>query len=260
MRRVTEPLTRLFLWLTEEERDGKGNAASDKRAGWATLWVGLAVSGFLFWKNQSPMPFEEYYVLNIALLLSAPFLTILMFLRRDARDFGFTTGNLRGGVRFALVSWAVFLPILLVFAPQDSYQRYYLGVLLGNSRAVTGLWPTPTGYAGGILNWDRLLFHETVLCFYMIAWEWFFRGFLLFGLKKAFPTWFAVLVQAALFMLLHWNKPWAEIASSFAGGILLGMVALRCRSFLPCFLLHFMVSSSFDLSVLYFHFRGTGLK
>ena len=42
--------------------------------------------------------------------------------------------------------------------------------------------------------------------FYMFCWEFFFRGFLLFGLQKSrLGAWGAVIVQALLFALLHWS-------------------------------------------------------
>ena len=227
----------------------------DIASGRATLLVGSLIACFLFWQNQQPMAFEEYYLLNTALLLGAPMVLILLFLRRDVREWGFQTGNGVAGVRFAVGCWILFLPILFVVAPQRDFQQYYLQTLLGGSRTVTNLWPTPTGLMGGIIHWDRLLFHETVLCFYMLTWEWFFRGFLLYGIRKAFPVGFALFIQAFFFMLLHWNKPIIEVASSFVGGFFLGFIALRCRSFLPCFILHWLISSSFDVAVLYFHFR-----
>jgi len=87
----------------------------------------------------------------------------------------------------------------------------------------------------------------------MFAWEWYFRGFLLYGLKRVMPTVAAVLIQAAAFALLHYNKPPIEVVSSFFGAILLAGVALRYRSFLPCFFLHWAISAAFDGAVLY-HF------
>lgn len=228
----------------------------EQTAGWATLLVGLAISGFLFWKNKQPMGFEEYYIVNIALLLWAPLVLILLFLRREAADFALTPGDVRGGVRLALLLFALFVPVLLFFAPQPPFQNYYLRALLSESRAITGLrWTAQGALTGGTLDYGRLLFHETVLGFYMFAWEWYFRGFLLFGLKRIMPVVWAALLQATLFAILHIGKPYIEVASSFAGGLLLAGVALRFRSFLPCFLIHFLISMSFDFAVLYFHFN-----
>jgi membrane protease YdiL (CAAX protease family) len=215
------------------------------------------ISGFLYWKNHfTRMGFEEYYFVNNALLLWVPLCFILICLRREVSEFGLTTGDLKKGGLLALTGFLLFLPVLLIIAPTSDAQNYYIGNSLAQSGAVYGVRLAPGGgYAGGTIDWGRLVFHETVFGFYMFCWEWFFRGFLLFGIRKALPDWVAVGVQAVLFFALHWGKPMPELYSSLAGGLLLGVVALRLRSFLPCFLIHWAIAMTFDFAVLYFHFR-----
>lgn len=232
------------------------DGSRDAAAGWSTLLLGIAISGFLLWRNRQPMGFEEYYILNVAMLLWPPMLLILLFLRRELSEFGMTPGDVKGGVIAALVMFALFIPVLLFIAPQPDPQRYYLGALLGESGAVTGLvWGPGRTPMGGRIDYGRLAFHELVFGIYMFAWEWFFRGFLLFGLKRIMPVVWAGLIQAALFGLLHLGKPLPEFISSFVGGLFLTGVAIRYRSFLPCFLVHYLISLSFDFAVLYFHFN-----
>jgi membrane protease YdiL (CAAX protease family) len=83
----------------------------------------------------------------------------------------------------------------------------------------------------------------------MFCWEFFFRGYLLFGLART-VKWLAVIVQAVVFGALHWYKVPLELAASFGAGIVLGILALRAKSFLPCFALHWLVSVSFDVLIL----------
>ncbi len=231
--------------------------AGDRVAGWTTLVLGVLISSFLWWKNQkTPMGFEEYYLINNALLLWAPLCIILLFLKREASEFGLTVGDLKKGALFVLIGFLLFLPVLLIIAPTNDAQNYYIGNSLTRSGAITGVRLAPGGgYAGGTIDWGRLVFHETVFGFYMFCWEWFFRGFLLFGIRKVLPDWAAVVIQAILFFALHWGKPMPELYSSLAGGLLLGVIALRLRSFLPCFLIHWIIAMTFDFSVLFFHFR-----
>jgi len=237
-----------------------GLRPGDSAVGIWTLIVGIAISGFLFWKNhETAMWFEEYYLLNILMLLWPPSLLILLVLRRELSDFGFTIGDLKRGVIAAVIGFLLFTPVLLVVSRTPDAQRYYLGALLGNrpygSGAIQGLIMTTTGYIGGTLDYGRLVFHEAVLGFYMFAWEWFFRGFLLNGLRRTFPLWLSIAIQAGLFCWLHVGKPLPEVCSSLAGGVVLGIVAVRFRSFLPCFLVHALISMGFDFAVLYFHFH-----
>lgn len=221
----------------------------DSAAGWTTLAVGIAVSLFLFWKNRQPMGFEEYYLLNTALVLWVPLVAVLLVLRREVGEWGMTAaGDLRGGLLLALLLFVLFSPVILIFSDAPAFQRYYVGQL-SSSRAL--------GF-GGQIDAGRFLFHQAVFGFYMFGWEWYHRGFLFFGLQRVMPWVWAALVQAALFALLHYGKPTAEIASSFFGALLLAVIARRFGSFLPGFVLHWAISIAFDVAVLYHHLGRPG--
>lgn len=238
-------------------------AASDAITGWGTLVLGSAISLILLYKNillptREPslrMGFDEYFLFNIALLLWPPLLFLLLGVRRDLSEFALQSGDLRRGTIAALVGFACFIPVILIVAPTKQFQTYYLGALLSESRAVTGMVYRNGILVGGHVDLGRLFYHETVLGIYMLAWEWFFRGFLFYGLKKIFPTWGAAVIQAGLFCLLHWGKPPVEWASSFPGGLVLAAASFRFKSVWPCFLIHYLISLSHDLAVLFFHFR-----
>ena len=102
--------------------------------------------------------------------------------------------------------------------------------------------------------------------FYMFCWEFFFRGFLLFGLQKSRSgSWGAVILQALPFTLLHWSPDppppshWPKSLSALPGGLILGVLALRTRSFVYGFLAHWAISLTLDLFLLApFIFRHVG--
>jgi membrane protease YdiL (CAAX protease family) len=231
--------------------------ARDPVVGWTTLLTGLAITAFLYWRNHdtsAPMGFDEYNLLNTAIVLWIPLLVLLLVLRQEPADFGFTVGDAGKGWLYVAIAFLLFVPVILLFAPSPGAQEYYIS-WLGSSRAILSpLW-NGSGYIGGQLDWGRLAYHEVVMGFYMFGWEFFFRGFLLNGLRKISPLWIAILIQAVLFTALHWSKPLSEVASSFPGAIIMALIAIRCRSFVPCFLLHFLVSAGFDGAVLYSHFH-----
>jgi len=77
---------------------------------------------------------------------------------------------------------------------------------------------------------------------YMFGWEFFFRGFLLFGVARFAGIRGAILLQAIPFMLLHKGKPEIEMMSSFFGAIGLGWFCWRAKSFWPAFLLHWAIN------------------
>lgn len=92
-------------------------------------------------------------------------------------------------------------------------------------------------YHMSAINWSELLLDAAL---YMFAWEFIFRGYMLFGLEKSIGK-SAIFVQAIPFVLLHFGKPFLETLFCIPGGFILGYVAYRTRSFLPCFIIHFGV-------------------
>lgn len=86
-----------------------------------------------------------------------------------------------------------------------------------------------------VIDWPELLLGAALG---MFAWEFLFRGYMLFGLEKSIGK-SAIFVQAIPFVLLHLGKPFLETLACIPGGFIFGYVAYRTRSFLPCFIIHF---------------------
>lgn len=94
-----------------------------------------------------------------------------------------------------------------------------------------------------------LLFAYDVSFFlYFVAWESFFRGYLTLGLEKTFGAW-AAFVQMLPFVVIHFDKPFLEALSSVLGGVLLGLLALRTRSFWYGVFIHSALAIGMDLMV-----------
>lgn len=68
---------------------------------------------------------------------------------------------------------------------------------------------------------------------------------MLFGLEKKFG-YYSVLFQMIPFVILHNGKPFLETFGSIFGGIALGVLALRTRSFYYCVIIHIGVMISMD--------------
>ncbi|MHC1578527.1 MAG: CPBP family intramembrane glutamic endopeptidase, partial [Dehalococcoidia bacterium] len=90
-------------------------------------------------------------------------------------------------------------------------------------------------YHRDAIDWPELLL---AIGLHMFAWEFLFRGYMLFGLEKSIGK-NAIFVQAIPFVLLHLGKPFLETLACIPGGFIFGYVAYRTRSFLPCFVIHF---------------------
>ena len=80
-------------------------------------------------------------------------------------------------------------------------------------------------------SWATFAVYEALFLFYWVGWEYLWRGFVLFGTAPAVGAPLAVVVQTVPFAILHADKPAAEAYLSVLGGLALGALVWRCRSF-----------------------------
>lgn len=201
---------------------------------WTSLFVsivGLVILAGLYSFNKRPHSYEEYLVTNIGALFWLPMVVVLLILRQEPSNFGFAKGDVKRGYRQAALLFMVVLPLLIIAARMEAFQAYYPI----QKRAAEDL-----RYLG---------YFELTYGMYLFCWEFFFRGFLLFGLVGVLGRW-SVLAQAVAFGIMHLDKPGLEAAASFPAGVVLGIVALRSNSFLPCFLVHWASAVAFDVLII----------
>ncbi len=220
--------------------------------GAVTFFVGAAISAFLFLSNPHLSPFEGYHLVNDSVLLGLPLIVIILFLKEEPIDFGMTGGDREYGFKATLIAILCMLPILWYASRTPDFVRYYGNTLsqpLAVGNYVFGTFFKPH------LQLTGLLYYESMMGFYFFCWEFFFRGFLLFGMSKfqRLGNWGAIIVQTIPFTLLHWSlipaasKPPMEILSAFFGGLILGWLAIRTKSFLYGFLIHWAIALGLDL-------------
>src|SRR5439155_14807947 len=168
---------------------------------------------------------DEYLLVNVTWLLLPAIVVIVGFLRENPEQYGMRPPE-TGAWKVAGLFFVGMLPIIWVMSRRpEFYHQYPLFPEAG--RTYTGL-----------------AIHQLTYGFYLLCWEFFFRGFMTFGLSRAFGPVIAVGIQAIGFGILHYGKPGLEMYSSFGGGIVLGWLALRYRSFYPCFILHWAISAT----------------
>ncbi len=210
----------LLLW-------SQAHARIDTRSQW-TNWI-----WFQFVANLV-LP------LGIVWLFFAQTVRHVPYLRNQALNAWNYGWNLRGwktDLKLALLMTLAMLPIM-AFASRDSSTRSFYA----------NYFPPINQFGAGAFLLSLVI--------WMFCWEWFFRGFLLFGIAQAFPErvapFVAIPLQAALFGWAHIGKPPLEMWASFAGGIILGIVAWRQKSWLSAFLTHALVQIIWTIFVLRF--------
>ena len=175
------------------------------------------------------------FVVFFVLMFVVPVLYVKLVMKRPLSDFGFGLGDVKWGAK-----WLIAIPVLVV-------PLIYISSKMPDVRSEYPL-------AKSLLtDQSHLMIYELgYVVFYYIAWEFFFRGFLLFGLKERFGAFSAILIQTISSCLVHIDKPEGEIIGSIFIGVLFGMIALRSRSIWWVFLLHISIGVLTDLFIIYF--------
>ncbi|MDY7040061.1 MAG: CPBP family intramembrane glutamic endopeptidase [Chloroflexota bacterium] len=158
--------------------------------------------------------------------LVAPVMLIVLALRENPLRYGLAPGDWRRGLAYTGGGVVIMAVLLYIVAPMPAFQSYY-GV--GGPERISLNWVLSTGVA-------------------LFSWEFFFRGFMLFGLEEGLG-WYAAIVQAVPFTLTHFGKPELETYACIVGGIVIGLVGLEVRSFYPAFFIHWFITVALNILV-----------
>jgi hypothetical protein len=176
------------------------------------------------------------------LMLIVPIILILFVLKGKPSDFGFKIGDSKFGLISSAVFILIMLPVIWIVSGSETFAKAYpqAGIKVKENISV-------------------LIYYELFVGFYMLAWEFFWRGYMLFGLKDKFG-YYAVFIQTIPFVILHRGKPEIEVFASIFAGLVLGVQSLRANSFIYCFLVHWVVMIFVDvISVLRYKSGSYGI-
>ncbi len=101
------------------------------------------------------------------------------------------------------------------------------------------------------LKYSRaLIYYEVFLLLYIAGWEFFFRGFILFGLKRGTGD-LAIYLQAIPYAITHLDRSGIEALASIPTAVLLGYLASRTGSVLYGIIIHWFCAILIDMFVIY---------
>ena len=153
---------------------------------------------------------------------------------RSARDSGFRTDTLKEWWVWIAAIFLVMIPIIIATASSDVFRRKYPYLLQLRITKAAGLF----------------LVYECIRGFYMLSWEYLFRGFMINTLRERFG-YYTIFFQMIPYVMLHSTKPSLELYYTVPSALLLGLLAYRTRSVWPGFFLHFFGAVFFDFIALY---------
>lgn len=90
---------------------------------------------------------------------------------------------------------------------------------------------------------------EALYAAQFVALEFFFRGFILHGLRRPLGS-NAVFVMIVPYCMIHYGKPLPETLGAIGAGLILGTLAMRTRSIWGGVLIHIAVATTMDLLAL----------
>ncbi len=176
------------------------------------------------------------YMFGTAFVLMGilPLAIIHFFFREPVKTYGLQLGDWRKGLPVAAILFVLIAVIMLYPSSQ--------------TKEMSEFYPFDKSAGDSAFAFVRFEALRGVL--YYTAWEFFFRGFMLFGLRKYFGDWMAICIQTIPSCLWHIGLPTGEIFASILGGILFGIFAIRTRSVLWAFLLHWLIGIGMDLFIV----------
>jgi membrane protease YdiL (CAAX protease family) len=170
---------------------------------------------------------------NFVLYVIIPGLIVKLVFRQKLGDYGF---KLQG----AFKDWwvyplflAIMLPIVFIVSRAKHFQDTYPFYRVGDQP----LWPW---------FWIWELFYALQF----LGLEFFFRGFMVHGLRHRFGA-YSIPVMTIPYCMIHFQKPMPETFGAIVAGFVLGFMSLRTRSVILGAALHVGVAVSMDLTSLW---------
>lgn len=169
--------------------------------------------------------------INLLGFLVLPMLAIRFWLKEPLQTFGWQWGEVH-------LHWRGYLLLaapIMVFAIVASFGADF-----------SGHYPF---YSKSYRSWFDLLVWEAIYILQFIAVEFFFRGYLLHGLKRNFGS-LSIAVMCLPYLMLHFQKLWPESLGAILFGFFLGVLALMSRSIWGGVMVHVSIALTMDLAAM----------
>ncbi len=187
-----------------------GGSYADLADAAAYLWWGLSS---LLWRVGIPLAIGVW------------------ILKWRPADLGFRLRGIASHLPAYGAMYLVMLPVLVWVSSFDSFLTFYPFYERAGEGGM-GFWVYEIGYA-----------------LQFVGVEAFFRGFMTFGLAPRFGL-LAVPIMTVPYTMIHFAKPMPEATAAIVAGLVLGVMALRSKSFVPGVFLHVGVAITMDVLVL----------
>ena len=177
----------------------------------------------LIWWATSIIIF--YFLIPVAILK--------LIWKEKLRDYGLKLKGAFKHYNVYFIMLLIMVPLVLFFSTTKSFQIRYP---FYKPIPAESLFPK-------FIIWE---------CFYFmqfIAVEFFFRGFIVHGLKQIFGF-YSVFIMMVPYCMVHFGKPMPETIAAIIAAIILGFLSLKSKSIYLGIAIHYSVAISMDLLAL----------
>lgn len=223
-------MDRLTTWVRSE--------AASQGFAWRPTLILLLASIFYLWSHYFPVSWvipgtglavTEYFLSRFILPLAA----VLILFRESPTRFGLGLGRARLGLGITGLFIVAYIPCFAVLMHNEAFVQYY-------------------GFTPKVL--ERLTLMDVArgqLYFIptMLAAEFFFRGFILLGLRKSFGDHGANMVHLFPYAMGHLDRPGLECFGSLLVGYALGYLTLKTGSVWYGTFLHWFMAAGFRIVI-----------
>jgi membrane protease YdiL (CAAX protease family) len=163
--------------------------------------------------------------------LLLPLAVVVLMPGERLRDYGWSFKGFTKHLKVYVLLYLAVLPLVVWMSTTKDFQRIYPFYKLAHRSG------------GDLLAWELLYAAQ------FLSLEFFFRGFMLHGMKRAIGA-HAIWVMAVPYCMIHYGKTMGESLAAIVAGLVLGTVALRTRSIWGGVLIHVGVALTMDLLCL----------
>ncbi|MDF1672141.1 MAG: CPBP family intramembrane metalloprotease [Vicingaceae bacterium] len=169
--------------------------------------------------------FVSYFIL--------PAIFIKTVLKQSLIDYGLSFKGVFKSYKIYLIFFLFMFPLVIGVSYSDSFQNKYPFYNPNNE----SLYPN-------FFVWQ---------CFYFVqffALEFFFRGFMVHGLKKKFG-YYSIFIMMIPYCMIHFQKPMPETIGAIIAGVVLGSLSLKSKSIWLGIAIHYSVAITMDIAALW---------
>ncbi len=223
--RYTEPAPSL---LDQRVIANLSSSYVDKQGGSRPPFSWTSIDGWKCFLQGEKRTLKAFILMGIL-----PLVFVKLLFREKLSDYGISWGN-----RFTIRSILLFSPFFI-----------FLGWMTSVDPRFALIYPCNPMASGSP---SVMLIHSIFLFFlYYFAWEFFFRGFMIYGLIPSCGLINAVLISTLTSAMLHFGHPLIEVFGAVGGGLFWGLLARRTESIVPVIVQHALMGIALNYFIVF---------